>query len=107
VPVPIPTTQPVSAPLSLTTLKNQLDLLGGQLSQITADNHALNSITHVHTQSVPADTWTITHGFTDKFPSVTVIDSAGTEVIGDVQYVGTHQVVLTFAAEFSGKAYLN
>lgn len=107
VPTPIPTPQPVSQPLSVTALKAQVDLLGEQLTTLAQSSHLLNSTTYVHTQAIPAAEWIINHHFTDKFPSVTVVDSAGTEVIGDVTYTGPSQVVLNFAAEFSGKAYLN
>ena len=42
-----------------------------------------------------------------KYPSITVIDSGGSEVIGEVEYVDTNNVTLTFSAAFSGKAFLN
>ena len=66
-----------------------------------------NSTTYTHIQSIPEAVWVINHTFTGKFPSATVVDSAGTVVIGDVAYVGANQVVLTFNAAFSGKAFLN
>lgn len=60
----------------------------------------------VFTQSIASDTWTINHPLA-KFPSVTVIDSAGTEVVGSVQFISISQIVLTFSAPFGGTAYLN
>ena len=60
---------------------------------------------HTHTQSVAAATWNITHALTG-YPSVTVVDSAGTVVIGDVQYNSTTSITVTFEAAFAGKAYL-
>jgi len=63
-------------------------------------------ITYVHTQSVASAQWTIEHNL-DKYPSVTVVDSAGTVVIGDCQYISRNAVVLSFIGAFSGKAYLN
>lgn len=57
-------------------------------------------------QSIAASTWNVVHPLA-KFPSVTVIDSAGTEVEGDVHYVSNSQITLTFSAPFSGSAYLN
>ncbi len=59
-----------------------------------------------HIQSLPADTWTIDHPLGKK-PAVTVIDSAGDQVEGDVSYVGTLRVVLRFSAPFAGVAVLN
>lgn len=61
---------------------------------------------YVHDQAVPAAVWTINHNL-NGFPNVTVIDSAGTQVEGDVAYVSANQIVATFAAAFSGKAYLS
>ena len=60
---------------------------------------------HVHAQSSAATTWTITHTLGGR-PSVTVVDSTGTTVVGDVQYNSDTQVTLTFSAAFSGSAYL-
>ena len=57
-------------------------------------------------QMVPAAIWTINHPL-EKKPSVTVIDSAGSKVEGDVTYPSDAQVVLTFGAGFSGSAILN
>ena len=67
--------------------------------------------THTHTQSSAASTWTINHN-SNRYPSVTVVDSAETVVIGTVVYNSANQITLTFfvegdAYEFTGKAYLN
>ena len=60
----------------------------------------------VFTQNNPAITWTITHNL-DKFPSVSVVDSANEIVYGEVTYTNTNLLTVTFTAAFSGKAYLN
>ena len=60
----------------------------------------------VWTQSSSANAWVITHNL-GKYPSVTVVDSAGTVVIGSVYYNSLNQVTMTFKATFSGKAYFN
>lgn len=57
-------------------------------------------------QGVAAQQWDITHDL-GKYPSVTVVDSSGNEVVGDVQYMSVSRVVVTFSAPFSGTAYLN
>ena len=62
--------------------------------------------TFVYEQNTPAKTWLITHTL-EKYPSVTVVDSANTVIIGDVVYLSTSVIQLDFAGEFSGKAYLN
>ena len=58
------------------------------------------------TQYQSSDTWTITHNL-NKFPSVQVQDSAGTNVMGEIYYNSLDQLTLRFSAAFSGKAYLN
>lgn len=62
--------------------------------------------TYVHTQGVADTTWVVAHGL-NKIPSVTVIDSLGDEVRGDVRHDSTNQLTLTFAYPFSGSAFCN
>lgn len=58
-----------------------------------------------YNQGIASDSWTISHTL-DGFPSVTVVDSAGSVVVGDVEYNSTSSVTIRFQAAFSGKAYL-
>jgi hypothetical protein len=60
----------------------------------------------VYTQVSPSATWVITHNL-NKYPSVTVVDSADNTVYGEVEYNSLNQVTLTFAGGFSGKAFFN
>ena len=64
-----------------------------------------NSRRYVHAQGQASSTWTITHTLGGR-PSVTVVDSAGTVVYGEVQYLSDTQVSVLFSAGFSGYAYL-
>lgn len=57
-------------------------------------------------QVTAAAIWEITHNL-GKYPSVTVVDSGGNVVIGDVEYTSVNALTCTFSAPFSGKAYLN
>ena len=71
----------------------------------------IGDITYTHNQSSTSDTWTITHNL-NRFPSVTVVDSANTVVMGTVVYNSANQLTITFFAggasvAFQGKAYLN
>ena len=66
----------------------------------------LEDKTFVFTQGVPATTWTIQHNL-NKFPSVSVVDTANTSVITQVDYIDENNLTLTNTAPFAGKAYLN
>lgn len=61
---------------------------------------------YVHNQIAASMTWTINHNL-NKYPSVVIVDTAGTLVIGEVNYTSLNQVVVTFTALFSGQAYCN
>ena len=61
---------------------------------------------YVHEQGIASNEWHIKHNL-NKHPSVTIVDSAGNEVIGQVHYVDLNNVIITFTSQFSGKAYLN
>ena len=61
---------------------------------------------YVHNQNTSSSVWVIPHNL-NKFPSVTVVDSAGTIIIGEIDYTNINNVTLTFSAAFSGVAYLN
>ena len=63
-------------------------------------------LSYVHLQSIPERVWTVSHGL-GKNPSVSVVDSAGTEVDGDVSRIDDNALTITHAAPFSGVAYLN
>lgn len=63
-------------------------------------------ITYSHSQMQPASEWVITHNL-GVFPSVTVLDSTGEVVEGDISYVDSNTVILTFANPFGGSAHLN
>lgn len=61
---------------------------------------------HIHTQNQASSQWTITHNL-GKFPSVSIVDSAEEEVIGEVQHNNNNSLTVKFTAAFSGKAYIN
>ena len=71
------------------------------------EKQKINSVkTHLHNQIASAAVWDIQHNL-GKFPSVSVIDSAGNVVVGDVMYLDENQLKITFSAAFAGKAFLN
>ena len=59
-----------------------------------------------HIQSTPSADWTIEHNLHKK-PSVTVVDSGGTEWKAEVEHVSSDLCVARFAYPFAGSAYLN
>jgi len=60
----------------------------------------------VFTQGVASNTWTINHNL-EKFPSVTVVDSADNVVIGSITHTNINSLTVSFSSTFSGKAYIN
>lgn len=59
-----------------------------------------------HTQIQASKTWNINHNL-KKIPSVTIVDSGGNEVIGDVKHLSENELTISFSYEFSGSAILN
>lgn len=60
---------------------------------------------NVFTQGSASSTWTISHDL-GGYPSVTVVNSTGTVVVGTVTYNSTSEIQIEFTAPFSGTAYL-
>lgn len=71
-----------------------------EITNVSADKN------YVHEQGTAATDWHITHNL-NKYPSATIMDSANSMVIGEVEYVDMNNVILHFSAEFSGRATLN
>jgi hypothetical protein len=57
-------------------------------------------------QNEPSSEWIIVHNM-DEFPSVTVVNSVGEEVVPDIVYVDNNTLKVISAQPFSGTAYLN
>jgi hypothetical protein len=74
------------------------------LTSFTVDAAVLNDRT-IFTQGSASSTWNITHALGGR-PSVTVVDSAGTVVYGEVRYNSNTSITVTFSSPFSGFAYL-
>ena len=77
----------------------------------TSPSQVLNFVlpisgSYIHTQSGSASTWTITHNL-GYYPAVSIVDSGENLVIGDVTYISTNILSVSFTASFGGKAYLS
>ncbi len=62
--------------------------------------------TFEYTQNSAATVWDVTHNL-NKFPAVSVTDTALSLVYADIRYYDANRVVLTFSAATSGKAFFN
>ncbi len=78
-----------------TELKQKLETMDGTQGTI-----------YVHNQLAPSATWLIVHNL-GHFPSVSIVDSAGTVVFGDISYLDENKIQVSFSGAFSGKAYIN
>lgn len=63
-------------------------------------------VSYEHTQGSSSSTWTINHNLGFK-PNVTVVDSAGNIVEGEISYTNSNSLTVSFSAGFSGKAYVS
>jgi hypothetical protein len=61
---------------------------------------------YVHVQNVPATEWEVVHNL-GKRPAVVIVDSAGTRVMGTVQYYSGNLLYVRFSTAFSGTVYCN
>lgn len=66
----------------------------------------VNDKNYVHNQIVASNFWEIQHNL-DKYPSVSIIDSGNNLVVGEIKYIDSNNIIITFTSVFSGKAYLN
>lgn len=73
---------------------------------VTLPDYPKTGESYVHTQGAASSEWIIEHNM-NKYPSVTVVDSAETVVYGSITYIDKNNVKVEFSAAFSGKAYLN
>jgi hypothetical protein len=67
---------------------------------------ASTGTTYIWDQGTAATTWTLNHNL-GQYPSVTVVDSGGNTATGDVKYIDSNTLTVTFNVAFGGKAYLN
>jgi len=61
---------------------------------------------YVFDQIAASTTWNISHNL-GRRPSVTVVNSAGKIVVGDVTHNSDNSLTIQFSSGLSGQAYLN
>ena len=81
---------------------NDVPLIGN----VTTEELGLKKVTYVYEQKTASNEWIIQHN-RNEFPSVSVIDSGGNVIIGDVKYVDENTIIIYFSSVFSGKVYFN
>lgn len=67
---------------------------------------ASGDMAYTHNQISLSREWFVYHNL-GKHPSVTVVDSASSVVVGDIEYLNTEELIIRFTSEFSGRAFLN
>lgn len=63
-------------------------------------------VSYNHNQIAASTTWTITHNLNFR-PNVTVFDSSGTMVEGNVTHTSVNALTITFSVPISGQATLS
>ena len=76
------------------------------INEIVVGNLNLPKVAYHHTQNITSSNWVISHRLGFK-PNVTVVDSAGTIVEGEITYTDSDTLTLHFTEAFTGKAYLS
>ena len=108
-----------ATPLSIsdTEVKSTVDLeaSGFKTPTGTANDHLLadgttttveDDKTYVFSQTTSLSTWSVAHNL-NKYPSVIVVDSAKSLVVGEVVYIDANNIELRFSSPFKGEAYFN
>ena len=84
--------------------RNMEDMYQSQGGDSSSSN--VNDKNYVYEWATLESSVTVNHNL-GKFPSVTIVDTAGSEIIGDITYVNENSVTLSFSAPMRGKAYFN
>jgi len=63
-------------------------------------------LTYTHDQGAPSSMWIISHNL-NKYPSVSVVDTASNIVVGAIHYSDLNNITIKFNSAFSGKAHFN
>ena len=61
---------------------------------------------YLHEQGTASSEWVVNHNL-HKRPSVTVVDTGGNKVMGEVEYLSDDELVIRFSSPFVGFAYMN
>lgn len=80
-------------------------LVGGTW-EVFAGSSGAGDKTYNHIQGVAETTWNVEHNL-NKYPSVSVMDTGGNVVEGEIDYIDLNNIQLLFSAPFTGTASFN
>lgn len=63
--------------------------------------------TYTHSQISPASVWNVNHNLNRYPSSISIVDSAGNVVWGDIKQISVNELTISFTAAFSGSAYIS
>lgn len=83
-------------------------ITGSPLIDVQRTDNAvtITSQTYIHEQGIASDTWVIEHNL-NKYPSVSIVDTANTVFIGQIIYNNTNKCTILINGATKGNAYLN
>lgn len=88
------------------TTKCSIPIVESGINDEDLEIDIINDKNYVHEQIQASNEWSVNHKL-KKYPSVSIIDSAGTNVIGEVTYLDENSLRINFSSIMSGKAFLN
>lgn len=99
----------LNMPELFTDLRDTPDSYVGHGNSVPVVNDAENKLEfvkreYIHDQGTPSSVWNITHGLKKERPTVKAESSAGTVVVGQVDYIDDDTLTITFNHAFSGEA---
>lgn len=78
--------------------------VGGGSGSVSSSEASL--FAYHHSQGAASTEWEISHGL-GFYPNVTIMDSAGSTVEGELEHFSKYSLRVTFSAPISGNAYLS
>jgi hypothetical protein len=88
--------------ISGAALDNTDDLTEGTTNKY----FTVTRVSYEYTQGSASSSWVVNHNLGFK-PNVTVVDSAGNIVEGEIAYTNSNSLTVSFQSAFSGYAYLS
>ena len=89
------------------TVLEEVRLEGASNDKLVTEKAVSDSLkTYIFEQGIASTTWVVTHNL-NRFPSVVVVDSAGTQFMTQIHYDSLNQLTISMNGATTGKVYLN